>query len=593
MKESFALPDGWMKSTLGEVCEPSQYGYTAKAGPDGSHKFLRTTDITKENIDWGGVPYCSMTDEEAKKYLLRDGDIVISRAGSIGFSKLIKSPPPKCVFASYLIRFRPLINPKYVSYYLLTQDYWSEINAGASGIAVQNVNASMLSQIGFPVAPENQQNQIVEKLEELLSDLDDGVAELKAAQAKLMQCRQSLLKSAVEGSLTAEWRAKNKPTETGEQLLKRILTERRKRWEKQKLAEFREKGQTPPKDWQRKYPEPVAPDTSELPELPEGWVWASLDMLGEIVSGVTKGTKRKTPQKTLEVPYLRVANVQRGYLDLSEVKTIEATVADIEKYALQARDVLFNEGGDRDKLGRGWVWEGQIEGCIHQNHVFRLRLYIRELIPELISHYGNTFGKLWFQNAGKQTTNLASINRSILQAFPVPVAPLDEQKQILSALNFELSKLDAQEKTTEASLGLSEAQRKNILKGAFAGKLVEQDPLDEPAEMLMHRIRTERRGFDKQPKTRKINGLKSIEVSAVKRLEEFLKEKGDWVSAQEAFRECGVTDGSDIDVIEELYVQLRKLDKRKRLAVKREGSYDKIKYISDKDYEISGSNHRF
>ncbi len=122
-----------------------------------------------------------------------------------------------------------------------------------------------------------------QKLEELLSDLDAGVAELKAAQKKLTQYRQSLLKAAVEGALTAEWRAerakRGEPLETGAQLLERILTERRRRWEEKQLAKFKEQGKTPPKDWRDKYPEPVKPNTADLPELPEGWVWASVDQL--------------------------------------------------------------------------------------------------------------------------------------------------------------------------------------------------------------------------------------------------------------------------------------------------------------------------
>jgi type I restriction enzyme S subunit len=284
-------------------------------------------------------------------------------------------------------------------------------------------------------------------------------------------------------------------------LLERILKERRARWEAKQLAKFREQGKTPPeacpeqgqRGWQDKYPEPVKPDTSNLPELPEGWVWASLDMLGEIVSGVTKGTKRDASIEVKEVPYLRVANVQRGYLDLTEVKTILATKRDIEELTLQAGDVLFNEGGDRDKLGRGWIWRNEVANCIHQNHVFRLRVYLPELIPELISYHGNTFGKTWFQSAGKQTTNLASINMGILRAFPVPVAPSDEQMEILSLLEQQIDALKIQEKSVSIALIQSAAQRKNILKAAFSGQLVQQDPSDEPASVLLERIRAERK----------------------------------------------------------------------------------------------------
>lgn len=339
--------------------------------------------------------------------------------------------------------------------------------------------------------PLNEQTRIVEKLEELFSDLDTGVAELMAAQRKLAQYHQSLLKSAVEGELTSEWRTKNKPKETGAQLLDRILKERRARWEEKQLARFKEQGKTPPKGWQDKYTEPVQPDTTNLPELPEGWVWASLDMLGDIASGVAKGTKRNADIPVREVPYLRVANVQRGYLDLSEVKTIIAVERDIEELTLKYGDVLFNEGGDRDKLGRGWVWREEVANCIHQNHVFRMRPYLPEIVPELISHHGNTFGKSWFQDAGKQTTNLASINMSMLRAFPVPLAPTDEQNEILGQVQIQLESLARQGQSVELALKQAAAQRKNILKSAFSGQLVPQDPNDEPASVLLERIREE------------------------------------------------------------------------------------------------------
>lgn len=359
-----------------------------------------------------------------------------------------------------------------------------------------NLTHDRFKQLEVRVAPYNEQTRIVEKLEELLSDLDAGVAELKAAQRKLAQYRQSLLKAAVEGALTANWRAARaqtgEPQESGAELLQRILTERRTRWEASQLARYAELGKNPPKGWQAKYKEPAAPDTADLPEVPEGWVWASLDMLGEIASGVAKGTKRSSTVVTREVPYLRVANVQRGYLDLTQVKTIEATEADIRDLQLMPGDVLFNEGGDLDKLGRGWVWRGEVRECIHQNHVFRMRPYLPATPPELISHWGNSFGRIWFKSAGKQTTNLASINMTMLRTFPLPLAPESESAAILKMLNPMLDAIAEQTRSFELGLKQAAAQRKNILKAAFAGQLVPQDPNDEPASVLLERIRAER-----------------------------------------------------------------------------------------------------
>ncbi|WP_067521589.1 restriction endonuclease subunit S [Endozoicomonas ascidiicola] len=468
------------------------------------------------------------------------------------------------------------IDSKYLYYWLTSAKPFAE--KLASGTTFLEISGQKAGLIPIPTAPEKEQTRIVEKLEELLSDLDNGVAELKKAKTKLGLYRQSLLKNAVEGQLTQQWREENRDTiaDTGQQLLERILKERRQRWEEQKLAEFAEKEKTPPKNWQSKYPEPVEPDTSSLPELPEGWVWASLDMLGDIVSGVTKGTKRKTPVSTREVPYLRVANVQRGYLDLSEIKTIQATETDIEKYLLQKGDVLFNEGGDRDKLGRGWVWYGQVEDCIHQNHVFRMRPFLTEILPELVSHHGNTFGKLWFQKAGKQTTNLASINKGILQSFPVPLAPFEEQQAILALLSEKLEDLNKQQEATEITLAKAAAQRKNILKDAFSGKLVPQNPDDEPASVLLEKIKAERAEKARQPKPKPPRKQKAKVITMETLLDVLKSEKG-YIDAQEAFRRCGVTDGTDTDTIERLYAELRKLYKTEQVDIKRVGDFDQIK----------------
>lgn len=388
-----------------------------------------------------------------------------------------------------------------------------------SGTTVSGIRLETLNALPLNLPPSKEQTRIIEKLEELLSDLDAGVAELKTAQKKLAQYRQSLLKAAVEGSLTAVWREQQytaaarhaQPLETGEQLLERTLIERRRRWEEKQLAKFIEQSKVPPKDWQDKYPEPLQPNTFDLPVLPKGWAWASLDMLGEIVSGVAKGTKRDSDIVVREVSYLRVANVQRGYLDLAEVKKILATERDIAELTLQYGDILFNEGGDRDKLGRGWVWRDEVSDCIHQNHVFRMRPYLRETLPELISHHGNTFGKFWFQTAGKQTTNLASINMTILRTFPVPVAPAIEQQEILALLVAQLDPLVEQERSVEIGLRQAEAQRKNILKAAFSGQLVPQDPNVEPASVLLERIQQERISrLTEKPKARNEKSRRSM-----------------------------------------------------------------------------------
>ena len=453
---------------------------------------------------------CTTADRVNADYFIRPGDFLFSRANTIelvGACVVARQVTLRVMLSDKILRLQFLwddLKP-WMLHFLGSKAGRLQIETLASGNqeSMRNIGQERLGQILVPLPPQAEQARIVAKLEELLSELDAGVAELKAAQAKLKQYRQSLLKAAVEGALTAEWRARNPPQETGTELLARILRERRARWEVRQLAKFKAKGTAPPKDWQAKYPEPVKPDDSALPELPGHWCWTSLDTLGELASGVAKGSKTKPGEVLREVPYLRVANVQRGRLDLDEVKTILATERDIAELSLVAGDVLFNEGGDRDKLGRGWVWSGEVPECIHQNHVFRMRPVLPDIAPDFVSHHGNTFGRRWFESVGKQTTNLASINLSILRSFPVPVPPADEQREIVALVQEQLAVVQEQEIAVDRGQRLAAAQRQNILRAAFAGQLVPQDPADEPASALLARIRAERAARAAAPEARR------------------------------------------------------------------------------------------
>ncbi|MFI5003404.1 MAG: restriction endonuclease subunit S [Solirubrobacterales bacterium] len=232
------------------------------------------------------------------------------------------------------------------------------------------------------------------------------------------------------------------------------------------------------------------------------WQWTTLGEIADIAGGVTKDAKRQSDPSFVAVPYLRVANVQRGFLDLAEVTTIRVAPEKARALELKPGDVLFNEGGDRDKLGRGWVWSGEIEGCIHQNHVFRARL--REgFDPKFVSWHGNIFGRRWFEEHGRQTTNLASLNLKTLKSFPVPVPPLDEQLRIVSELEQRLSLIDALAVEVARAGSRSAVLRRSILGRAFTGRLVPQDPADEPASVLLERIAAARASEPKVSRRRR------------------------------------------------------------------------------------------
>lgn len=196
------LPDSWMLVTLGDISEKPEYGWTTSASETGVVKLLRTTDITKEFLEWSQVPFCEECPPNITRYKLRPGDIVISRAGSIGVSALV-GDCPDAVFASYLIRFRlfPQLNTKYVYLFLKSPDYWHEIFKSAAGIALQNVNAKKLAAIPVPIAPLSEQQRIVGEVEKQFTRLAAAVAALKRVQANLRRYRAAVLKAACEGRL--------------------------------------------------------------------------------------------------------------------------------------------------------------------------------------------------------------------------------------------------------------------------------------------------------------------------------------------------------------------------------------------------------
>lgn len=213
------------------------------------------------------------------------------------------------------------------------------------------------------------------------------------------------------------------------------------------------------------------------------WKIEKLIRYTDIVSGVTKGKKYKE-ETLVEVPYMRVANVQDGFLDLKDIKTIMVSPNEIEKYKLKRGDVLLTEGGDPDKLGRGFIWEGQIEECIHQNHIFRVRvLNLGEINPYYLSALvGSLYGKSYFLKAAKQTTGIASINSTQLKNFPLIIAPIDLQNNY--------AEIAAKTEYLKALYQQNLAELENLYgalsQNAFKGELdLSRIPLEQAFELPM------------------------------------------------------------------------------------------------------------
>ena len=195
------------------------------------------------------------------------------------------------------------------------------------------------------------------------------------------------------------------------------------------------------------------------------WTEYVLKDIADIRSGVTKG-KKIDLGKSLTLPYMRVANVQDGYLDLTEVKNIVVSPKDAEKCLLQKGDVLLTEGGDPDKLGRGYIWNNEVEQCLHQNHIFSVRIKDQSFVkPEFLSALiSSPRGKRYFLKVGKQTTGIATINKTVLSEFVTFIPPIELQQKYIDIKN----KIDQQKlnfNQDDLNLFNSLSQR------AFSGKL--------------------------------------------------------------------------------------------------------------------------
>lgn len=497
------LPKGWELAVLDDLCQIVRgitFPTTAKrfAPEPGLVACLRTANVQAQ-VEWDDLWFVPSAYVKSEDQYLRENDVLISTAnsyelvGKVARVSALRFPSTLGAFIS-LLRAEAGIAARYLYYQVSTEAAQRAIREMSSTTTnISNVSSAKLKTLKFPIAPAAEQTRIVEKLEELLSGLDAGVAELKAAQKKLARYRQSLLKAAVEGALTAEWRSerskRSEPLENGAQLLQRILTERRRRWEEKQLAKFKDQGKTPPKDWQDKCLDPVKSDTAVLPILPEGWVWARVEQLGDVQLGRQRSPdklKGRNPTK-----YIRAGNITENGIDFSDVLEMDFSERERQTFMLRPGDVLLTEAsGSPEHVGRPVVWPN-IDGIYcFQNTVIRF-------IPQGVSSaFAFQLFLAWQKLGGfRKLSGGVGINHLSAGKFAsllIPLPPVEEQAAVVEVLESALASLKDQETAIARSLNQSAAQRKNFLKAAFSGELVPQDPNDEPASVLLERIRAER-----------------------------------------------------------------------------------------------------
>jgi type I restriction enzyme S subunit len=462
------LPLGWCWSSFSTVAKIASNLVSPEEWKDKPH-------IAPDNIerDTGRLlPYKTIEEDRviSPKHLFVPGQLLYSK---------IRPYLNKCVHISFQglcsADMYPLdahIEAKYLHYYILSQQFVSAVTAAAgSRTVLPKTNQEQLSEVPVPVAPAFEQNRIAAALDSYLTRLDAAAEGLKRVEANLKRYRASVLKAAVEGRLVpaeAELaRKEGREYESASVLLKRILGNRRSN------------------------KEPVMLDTSSLPSLPEGWCWASVDMVGDVLLGRQRAPQYLTGKHTK--PYLRVANIKDDRIDFSDLEGMDFDAEHFTKYRLRANDILISEGQSPELVGQSAIYRGEKEELCFQKTLHRFRPV--ELGPSA------EFAQLVFRSHVKTglfmslasiTTNIAHLTLEKFKAAPFPLPPLSEQARIVSEAARLLSDGDAIGESTKVNAQRITRLRQSILKWAFEGKLVDQDPNDEPASVLLERIRKER-----------------------------------------------------------------------------------------------------
>ena len=439
-----ALPPGWKRVRVRDVSNSIQYGHTASAidRPEGP-RFLRITDIQNGRVDWSSVPSCDIPPEDVPKYQLRKGDLVFARTGATTGKSFLIDECPEAVFASYLIRVGVSgeIDSRYLAAFFQSPDYWQQIEGGKRGIGQPNVNGNVLGDIVFPLAPMDQQKLIVEEIEKQFTRLDAGVSALRRVQANLKRYRASVLKAACEGRLVptqAELaRTEGHSYKPADQLLARILTERRKKW-----------------SGRGKYRETAALEIANLPPLPGGWTWASVEQLAapepNSITDGPFGSNLKTEHYTNSGPrVIRLQNIGDGVYVDAEAHITQAHFERLQKHQIFADDLVIAGFGENPP--RSCIVPSSVGPAIVKADCIRFKpnnkISTKYLNAALNAEPVRKRTKGMVHGVGRPRLNLGEIKSIIL-----PVPPAAEQKRIVAEAERRLSVVDQLEGVVIANL---------------------------------------------------------------------------------------------------------------------------------------------
>lgn len=552
MGREYNIPESWIKTSIDEVIHIQKGKKPVRLEEfefEDSEPYLDIRAFERKEIREYADKFSSHIIDENDLVMVWDG----ARSGWV-------SKGMKGALGSTIARFKPfLISQKYLYYFLSSQ--FSYLNTNAKGTGIPHVDPQILWGINMPFPPFNEQDRIVSKIEELFSDLDNGIANFKLAQNQLKVYRQALLKSAFEGKLTEQWRQENNP-EPAEKLIESIKDERKKRYE-QDLKDWKEAVRI----WERgnkKDKKPSKPSTlidfpdlrqgdiDLLPVIPNNWVWVRNN---EILYYVTSGSRDwKQYYSDNGAYFIRTQDIKTNKLDLDGAAYVELPKnVEGKRSLVQSGDLLMTITGAN--VGKVAYIKDEIPEAYVSQSVALMKPVNIKIAPYL---------QLYFQSdvyGGKMISGLVyGVGRPVLslenmREAPVVICSFEEQEQIISEIDSQFSIIDNLEKTINDGIQKSEYLRQSILKKAFEGKLIAQDPNDEPAIELLKRIKAEKKKYlEEQKNHKKRTPKKTKKMSKELSINEVLQSSDKPMLAKDVWQQS-----KHKDSIEDFYAELKKI----------------------------------
>ena len=436
----FDLPEGWAWVRLGNLSAAIQYGLSNSAEPQGTHRLLRITDIQDGKVDWNAVPFTTVNDPEA--YLLKTGDIVFARTGAtVGKSFLITETPYPSVYASYLIRIRLLgsLSPEYIYQFFDSACYWSQITDKSVGVGQPNCNGTSLKELFIPLPPISEQLRIVPTAQALLAYVAKIDAENKSLLSIIMATKSKILDLAIRGQLIPQ----DPNDEPASVLLERIRAEKEELIKQGKIKRDK-KESVIFRGEDNSYYEKMADGKlhcldNQLPfELPDGWEWCNLSMIGTTNIGLTY---RPTDIEPGGIMVLRSCNIVNDQVDLSGLVRVKTTVR--ENQFAQKNDILIcARNGSRSLVGKCALIPDLREPASFGAF---MAIYRTEYFEFIVHYLRSSFFRSVFDDSNSTAIN--QLTQDMLKRAIVPLPPLSEQRRIVEAIGAMLFELNQIEKS--------------------------------------------------------------------------------------------------------------------------------------------------